>query len=470
MTLGADIPADRNEQLSQKRKRRRVRGFCLIASTAVLASATWYIAWRTASMPAMPAPPTIDLTGMDPELSDAIRAAANDVEKSPRSADAWGRLGMNLRSAEFNQEASFCFEQAEKLEPTSVRWTYLRGEALLLQNPAAAAASLRRAVELCDRYEPDNVIPRLRLAETLMHLGYPDEAKDVLLGTLDRDSDNPVARLYLGILAGPEGDWKEARRLLLSCQFSEFTRQRACLELARLCEQIGNSDEAAQFEKKAAELPKDFNWPDKYVMDYKQSAAGKQTRLQYVDRLEMLGKRAEALDALREIAAEGPDYRVLTGIGRLLGRAGDLAGAESALREAIRLTDANAKAQRLLSGVLLSQGDELKRKGGDSQAPKERFTAALQAARRALAQKADDTESFVFQGLALERLGQKEAALSSFESAVACGPDLPEAHFYLAEALSEAGKSMEARPHWQQVVNLAKPDHPHRKIALEKLR
>jgi tetratricopeptide (TPR) repeat protein len=205
-------------------------------------------------------------------------------------------------------------------------------------------------------------------------------------------------------------------------------------------------------------------------MDYKLSAAGKQMRLRYVDRLVMQGKHAEALEVLREILGEGPDYRVLVGLGQLLVRAGDLDGAEKVLRQAIQLTDSNAKANRVLAGVLIAQGDSFERQGSDQAKQKERFSAALEAAQRALSQKPDDAESYIFQGLAQKRLGQKEAALASFESAVQCGPNLFESHFYLAELLTEVGKPAEARAHWEQVVQLAAPDHPHARTAAEHLR
>jgi tetratricopeptide (TPR) repeat protein len=465
----SSTPGEQEPRLLQPSRSRKRQTIAFIGIPLVLVSAGLLI-WHTWPAKPMPPPPELDLNGVDPAISEAISAARADVLKNPRSASAWGQLGKALRPAEFNEAASFCFGQAEKLEPDNVRWVYLRGEALNLQDPPKAAIHLRRAVQVCERIDTDNIIPRLRLAEVLMRSGNHEEADSVVRRTLELDPDNPTARFYLGILAGQRGDWEDSRKQLLTCQYSEFTRQRACLELAGICERLGRKDEAVIFEKKARELTKDFNWPDKYSMDYKLSAAGKQTRLQYVDRLEMQGKHGEALQMLREILNEGPDYRVLVGLGRLLGQGGDLEGAENALRQAIQLTDSNAKAYRLLAGVLITQGDALQRQGGGPAKAKERFSAALEAARSALAQKPDDAETYIFQGLAQKRLGQKEAALGAFESAVQCGPNLFESHFYLAEALTEAGKAAEARPHWEQVVQLAAPDHPQARIAADHLR
>src|SRR5262245_38106810 len=102
-----------------------------------------------------------------------------------------------------------------------------------------------------------------------------------------------------------------------------------------------------------------------YVMDYKQSSVAKQTKLQYVDRLEAQGKQAEAVKVLQELLADGPDYRVLVGLGKLLGQLGDLDGAERALREAISLTPANARANHYLSRVLSARGEFYQSNGGD---------------------------------------------------------------------------------------------------------
>src|SRR5262249_18785862 len=226
-----------------------------------------------------------------------------------RSAEAWGYLGKLLRTPNFNEEAGFCFAQAEKLEPNEVRWPYLRGEAILLETPEKALPHLRRAVETADRHEPDNLVPRLRLAEVLIATGQHEEAETCLRLAREIEPDNINVIYGLGLLAAIRGELEESRRLLLRCQHSEFTRQKASQQLAAVCERLGKSDEAAKFHQKSLELPKDDNWPDRYIMDYRQLARGKQIRFQYAERLAAQGKFQDAVQKLQEILEDGPDFR-----------------------------------------------------------------------------------------------------------------------------------------------------------------
>src|SRR5438477_9816757 len=45
------------------------------------------------SGPAVIAPPAPDLSGVDPAIREAVEEARAEVKQTPRSAEAWGRLG-----------------------------------------------------------------------------------------------------------------------------------------------------------------------------------------------------------------------------------------------------------------------------------------------------------------------------------------------------------------------------------------
>lgn len=451
------------------RARHWLRYILVVSGLFLLVGVVGVLAWRRWPAQPAPLPPEVNLEGLDTALRESIVAAREKVLQHPRSSEAWGHLGKLLRTPEFNDEASSCFAEAEKLDPDNVRWPYLRGEAVMLAKPEIAVSHLRRAVEVCDRLEPDNIVPHLRYSEILVAQGMHDEAEAALRRAREKDPENPSVRLYLGLLSSMKGNLEASHRLLLSCQHSEFTRKRACLELAVLCQRLGRNEEALKFEQKANGFPKDHNWPDKYIMDYKQASVGKQTRLQYVDRLEAQGKHAEAVKTLQAILADGPDYRVLVGLGKLLGQAGDLDGAERALREAISLTTANAKANHFLSRILSARGEYFQGNGVDGAKAQQQFQAAVEAAERALLQKPDDAETLLFLGLALKALGRQREALEAFDAAVKCGPEMVETHFHLAEALANAGNAADARRHWAEVLQLAKPENPLRHAAVERL-
>src|SRR5207245_894035 len=104
--------------------------------------------------------------------------------------------------------------------------------------PEAALAPMRRAVEVADRTEPDNLVPRLRLAELLLATGRHDEAESCLRGAHDIDPYNPNVIFGLGVIASLRGDFEESRRLLMRCQHSQFTQHKACQHLAAVCARL----------------------------------------------------------------------------------------------------------------------------------------------------------------------------------------------------------------------------------------
>src|SRR4051812_13730878 len=72
-------------------------------------------------------PPLPDLHGRDAEVVQLIEQTHREVLAEPRSASAWGRLGMVLRAHNFGAEANVCFAEAERLDPGEPRWPYFHG-------------------------------------------------------------------------------------------------------------------------------------------------------------------------------------------------------------------------------------------------------------------------------------------------------------------------------------------------------
>src|SRR3954454_12811393 len=86
----------------------------LLVGGALLVGGLGLAYWHTPpSHPAMP--PTFDFTHMDPAVGRAVADAREQVIKFPRSADAWGKLGMILLGHQLSPEAADCFARAEQL-------------------------------------------------------------------------------------------------------------------------------------------------------------------------------------------------------------------------------------------------------------------------------------------------------------------------------------------------------------------
>src|SRR5262249_30133672 len=160
MSEQAKVPAESASAGLPHRAMRWPRRVLLVGFLLTSLGLAATLAWKRWHKEQAPAPPEITLEGLDPALRESIAAARDRVLREPSSAEAWGHLGKLLRTPDMNEEAAFCFGQAEKLEPQNVRWPYLRGEAVMQANPEAALPHLRRAVEIGDRSEPDNILPR----------------------------------------------------------------------------------------------------------------------------------------------------------------------------------------------------------------------------------------------------------------------------------------------------------------------
>jgi Flp pilus assembly protein TadD len=449
------------------RRKRCILLMLMLVAAAAGATGLWLK--KRGKVEPMPPPPEVALDYLDSDLREAIQEAQAKVQQEPRSAEAWGHLGKLLRTPYFNEEASFCFAQAEKLDPNSVRWPYLRGEALMLATPEDALGPLRHAVEVADRNEPDNLVPRLRLAELLISTGRHEEAETCLRGARDIDPDNPNVIFGLGLLASIRGEFEESRKLLLRCQHSEFTRQKASQHLAAVCQQLGKTEESAKFQKKSQQLPNDDNWADPYIMDYRLVARGKQIRFQYAEHLAAQGKFQEAVQRMHEILVDGPDFRAYVGLGTYLGRIGDIDGAERAYRDALKLRPESAKPWYFLARLHLTRGLHYQGTIKDKAKANAQFAAAAEAARRSLEHKPNDALAHLTLGLALKYLGKQETALASLRSAVECGPEQIDPQYYLGEMLADLGQNAEARSHLEQALQLARPDDPLRKQAQERL-
>src|SRR5262249_18267373 len=132
-----------------------------------------------------------------PAVARLVKKSLHEVKRSPRSADAWGKLGMVLLANRFGRDSLTCITEAERLNPADPRWAYFAALLLLTEDTEAGLKHLRRAVALSDN------LPELRmkLAEVLFGLEKLEEAEEIFRQVLHRHTDNPRACLGMGRVA-----------------------------------------------------------------------------------------------------------------------------------------------------------------------------------------------------------------------------------------------------------------------------
>src|SRR5262249_60847053 len=84
------------------------------------------------------------MDGIDPSVAKSIRTAQQKVNETPRSAEAWGHLGMLLHAHVFAEEARVCYVEAERRDNKDPRWPYLQANLQLSRIPDEAVPAMRR--------------------------------------------------------------------------------------------------------------------------------------------------------------------------------------------------------------------------------------------------------------------------------------------------------------------------------------
>ena len=425
-------------------KSRRLRRFLsLFLGIILIAAAVGYLWFRSAP----PAPPEVVLTDVDPAVVKVVEDSRASVRQSPRSAAAWGRLGMVLVVHDFHAEANYCFAQAERLDPRDPHWPYYQGITLFLGDPQAAIPKLRRAVALCGD-QPD--VPRLRLAETLFAQGYFNEAAEQFRRTLQHDADNARAHIGLARVAYEGNDWEESRKHLRQSILSPFTRKAAHALLAEVYQCQGNKTAAEQERQVVAQVSEDFVWHDPFVEEAEQLRAGKQGCLARAEKFVAQNRLAKAIALFQEQVRNDPtaDWAFLW-LGQLFVQQNDLAAAERALRETVRLKPESAAAHFHLGVALFGR---------------QNFREAAACFQRAIERKPDYALAHYNLGHCRKQLADRGGAIEAFRMAVRCRPGFADAHTNLGDLLAQNSQPVEAVTHLRNALALNPHDARARKL------
>jgi tetratricopeptide (TPR) repeat protein len=416
------------------------------AAVCLLTAAGWY-GWQRWHVPP---PPAVERSGLDPAAATAIDEATAAVKESPRSAAAWGHLGMVLQAHNFTPEAAACYARAESLDPSAARWPYLHALALFGGDPDVTLAQLRRAAETA----ADVPVVRCRLGETLLALDRPDEAEPHFRAVLARHADDARALLGLARVAYDRGDWQRSLEYLQRSARSQPSFKATHALTAEVQARLGNPAAAAAAARLAAGLP-ESTWPDTYLDEVERLYTGVEARIKRALALHERGQWDEAVRLLYAAVRDNPQsYRSLVAQGMVLTAQGAFAAAERPLREALRVRPDGFDAYVGLGASLRSQGE---------------FARAADCFRKAAALNPLHAVAYHNLGLCLSDLGNGEEAVAALRAAVRCKPEFADAHRDLGELLAKAGRRAEALRHFEDAVRLAPADEKARRAA-ERLR
>jgi tetratricopeptide (TPR) repeat protein len=381
--------------------------------------------------------PTPSFDGLDPVLVEEIENARAEIWESPQEPEKWGRVGMLYAAHSLADEAVQCFERAGELQPESWKWPYLKSMATEQSDPAASLAALREAADTAGDEEP---LPRLLLAERLMEQGELAECERQLQIALTHWPQHPRAHLNYARLQTVRDDADAALKSLAHATADHHTRRSAHQLLIQIHRRRGDDAAASAAVEQLARLPQDEAWPDRWR---EALGAFRISKGAYIARINDLGRRGETNKLARTAAESIERYPELAHLvsGRERSSRGDLAGAEQALREAVRLDPTSVDAHLSLGEVLLAQGQT---------------EAAVESFRSAVKVEPAHGQAHFRLGEALLRLGEKDKSVASFRAAIQFMPTSAEAHRSLAEALEQSGDAEAATEHRRIAERLAK--------------
>lgn len=453
--------------MPQTSSRRRWIFLALALLSAGGAAGVW---WRLRSSTAAPLDPPMPSAIHDAEVRQVIERARQKVLDKPRSADAWGRLGMTLLAQLFDRDADRCFAEAARLDPNEARWPYGRGRIALKRDSDHALPFLRQAVSAAANSSSEHLSAfRLALAEALLERGEREEAEQLFGEECQHNPDNPRAAFGLGLIAVERGDRQAAGEYLTTARTSPFAQKLATVQLAVLARSRGDRAAADRYEKEAATLPNDQPWPDPFLDRIMQLRVGRSRHEREVDELERQQRYAEAAEVWLGQLRERRTCRACVGAAINLARIGDYERALPLLREALQLDPDNAQAHYTLALTLFSRAEKEWQQSPGSAEATEWFRQSIPHAQRAAHLKPDYALAYLFWGLSRKYLGEPNAAIAPLRRGIACRPEYLELQLALGETLLEVGQYGEAEEHLENARRLDSQD-PRPPQALERLR
>lgn len=403
---------------------RRIVALLLVLLCVGVPSGRWLYAWLSA-----PRVPKFDLTTVDPVAAKAIEQMASEVRRRPRDGRAWGDLGRLLYAHDRFDESRLCFQQAEILDPSEPRWTYLQ-----IPNFGNADPEVVRPILLATLPKlGGEPAPLFRLTELELDAGELEMAEQHLKRLESLAPENPRTLLDKGRLAAARRRWSEARESLRRSAVLEPRCRQTHALLWRACTLLGDEVGAASARRQLDEHRHAFYWVDRYFAEIMDFGVGLNARLLWVSSLLDQGEMTHARRLANQTVEEHPKavqaYITLSAVEL---RSGDAIAAEAAARKAVSLDSTSHAAQHMLGASLLAQ---------------QRFAEALPYLEKS-AQELPTSASMHFDHAAcLVGLGRREQAITVLQTSLQIRPDFRRAHELMAGLLRENGDAVGAERH-----------------------
>jgi tetratricopeptide (TPR) repeat protein len=419
-------------------------------------------------------PPEIPNDVTDPPIRKVIAAKRAAVVADPRSAAAWGELGMAFDAHERWEQSQRCYERAMELDRSDARWPFLLAEVLNWRRKADP--NKEEAVRLyqiaAGRTPPSPAhtwVATLSLADLLTELGREDEAAPLYQRVFEADPVNPWATYRMAGLLAERGWTDDTARVYRTLEHSPYARQKSAVALAELYRRLGKTTEADAYQHAAESLPADVSWPNPYANGVAELRRGRAVLTDTYFVQERAQDAAGVLATATALADQYPSVETQLLLLRALLSTGDYPAALAVADDVLRVDPKAVTAHSFLGLARLRLADRAEAEGRNADADR-LFAQAAEALGEAIRLKPDYAPGYLYRAKALLRLGRLQEAETAARAGVAARPEEWEVHLMLADVLAASGRKAEAVTVAEQAVKLAPPNEPRAKQALEALK
>ncbi|MGH9324227.1 MAG: tetratricopeptide repeat protein, partial [Vicinamibacteria bacterium] len=328
----------------------RGRGLAAIAVLAAGAGAVVFFLGRETAPPV----PEIDISAMEPAVSEKILEHRQKVESDPRSADAWGELGMVLQAHGLDPEASEAYRRAIELDPRSFRWHYLRAHALRGSDAAVALSTAEQALAIDPGYAAAHVLQ----AEIFEGQGESEKALAHYEKALEIQPSSAIASFGAGRLHLASGDIEGARALLEAAVALDPQAGAIHASLAQLYRRLGEAENAREEAELAFERKEAVGIVDPVHFAMRQESVSSLMQLDRAVAAAEAGDLEAAAAIYRSLVELRPDDADMRSrYGDVLAQSNDVARAKEQYRAALDTNPEHASAHHGMGNLLNLEGD-----------------------------------------------------------------------------------------------------------------
>ncbi len=365
--------------------------------------------------------PEPDLTGIEVQVVEKLRALREEVVKNPGSHDHWGKYAMNLDIHDFKQEALICYKKAADISTSEFRWPYFAAIIYSEMGSTESFTWFERSSQIKPDYAPLHVLH----GRALYDAGMQEPAQKAFLHAIEIDST--YSHAYLGVAKilfyqmNIEGSLKYLEKAL---KFNPQNGEAYALA-AQVYRQLGDSANAEKASKMKEALPKVTPIPDSVYGDL---IAEGVSAAWYQERGKSYMKKGLYESAVREFQSVlrlRPDAEDHNNLGLSFQKLGKYDQAILHFRESIALNPQKIEANINLANALYETGN---------------LNESLAFMKKAQRMDPDFTNISLMLGTMYMHSGQAENAIIEYQNGLNRNPDDIHLAIQLAWVLATTSK------------------------------